>query len=89
MWVVLGLTMTKLVFGQLVLFETEFSPQRSALWNALARPVWSLGVCFILVSCSTGSGGINELFFPKKTDYCFQVVSTIFCRTLYFEFWVN
>ncbi|KAJ3641342.1 hypothetical protein Zmor_027854 [Zophobas morio] len=60
-WVVLGLTMTKLVFGQLVLFETEFSPQRSALWNALARPVWSLGVCFILVSCPTGSGGcIND-----------------------------
>lgn len=57
LWVISLGVMLKLVTGQTVFISTEYSLHRSVLWNALARPLWSLCICFIIYSCGVGNGG--------------------------------
>ena len=35
----------------------------SAFYNATSRSAWGLAVCWVIVACATGNGGILQVFF--------------------------
>ncbi|KAJ3651806.1 hypothetical protein Zmor_017816 [Zophobas morio] len=61
-WVITLYTMIELTVEQNIFISSVYNVYRSALWNGLARPTWSLAVSFIVFSCATGTGGIVNDF---------------------------
>ncbi|KAJ3647370.1 hypothetical protein Zmor_019249 [Zophobas morio] len=68
------LSLIMLMVNQLTHLEGEYSVYRAALWNGLARPAWSLSLCYIIFSCATGHGGIVNSFL---SNYVFIVLSEL------------
>ncbi|XP_068907026.1 nose resistant to fluoxetine protein 6-like [Tenebrio molitor] len=55
-------TTTLLILGQTVTTRNSNNFVLSAVINSFARPLWSLAVCFMIFSCSTGHGGFVNTF---------------------------
>ncbi|KAJ3647369.1 hypothetical protein Zmor_019248 [Zophobas morio] len=68
------LSMILLILNQVSLLDEEYNVYRAALWNGLARPMWSLALCYIIFSCATGHGGIINSFL---SHYVFRVLSEL------------
>ncbi|XP_063906158.1 O-acyltransferase like protein-like [Zophobas morio] len=68
------LSLVKLIVNQLEFFEGEYDVYRAALWNGLARPAWSLAICYIIFSCATGNGGYINSFL---SHYVFRVLGEL------------
>ncbi|XP_063908434.1 nose resistant to fluoxetine protein 6-like [Zophobas morio] len=68
------LSMILLILNQVSLLDEEYNVYRAALWNGLARPMWSLALCYIIFSCASGHGGIINSFL---SHYVFRVLSEL------------
>jgi peptidoglycan/LPS O-acetylase OafA/YrhL len=71
-------TTTILILGQTVATRNSNNFVLSAVINSFARPLWSLAVCFMIFSCSTGHGGKYRIFKTGDVRGLFQVSSTLF-----------
>ncbi|KAL3842202.1 hypothetical protein ACJMK2_020242 [Sinanodonta woodiana] len=67
------------------------SNEVNALYNALARNVWALGVSWVIFACSTGYGGIVnallswKIFIPLgRLTYCVYLLHPVI-MSIYFE----
>ncbi|KAJ3630434.1 hypothetical protein MTP99_011629 [Tenebrio molitor] len=62
LWLVSLCSMLALVLYHVVFTRHNYDVTRSAFFNSLSRPIWSLAVCSIIYSCSTGRGGCVNTF---------------------------
>ncbi|KAJ3630435.1 hypothetical protein MTP99_011629 [Tenebrio molitor] len=62
LWLVSLCSMLALVLYQVVFVRHNYDVTRSAFFNSLSRPIWSLAVCSIIYSCCTGRGGCVNTF---------------------------
>ncbi|CAH1370108.1 unnamed protein product, partial [Tenebrio molitor] len=62
LWLVSLFSMLALVLYHVVFMRDNYDVTRSAFFNSLSRPIWSLAVCFIVYSCCTGRGGCVNTF---------------------------
>jgi peptidoglycan biosynthesis protein MviN/MurJ (putative lipid II flippase) len=62
LWLVSLCSMLALVLYHVVFMRDNYDVTRSAFFNSLSRPIWSLAVCSIIYSCSTGRGGKSPHF---------------------------
>ena len=57
MWSLCICTFTILTLSQASILRDEYNVYSSAFFNTFSRPLWSLSVCYIIFSCSTGHAG--------------------------------
>ncbi|XP_044267470.1 nose resistant to fluoxetine protein 6-like [Tribolium madens] len=62
LWTTSLLLMLQLILYHQVFLNSPHNVFRSAFFNSCSRLLWSLSVCFIVFSCSTGHGGIINNF---------------------------
>jgi len=55
-WIAALLLITATVY--VPLYEDQWAGQAQAAWRTLRRPIFGLGVCWVILACSTGFGGI-------------------------------
>jgi hypothetical protein len=83
LWSTSFFVMTLLLLSQTVATRNSHNYFFSAVLNSLARPLWSLAVCFMIFSCSTGHGGKYQIFKTGDLRGLFQVSSTLFSPIRY------
>ena len=54
-WIVAIITMNIIIYGQ---FYKEPSAIICSLSAAIGRTIWAMAVVFVIISCTTGNGGI-------------------------------
>ena len=66
-WLVAAACCLSVLYGPFDTFNGKHVSSRQviALYTALNRPVWCLGVCWVIFACATGHGGM--LIAPDKT----------------------
>ena len=58
-WLIAAICCLSVVYGPYGTYSGKAVAGRDviALYTALNRPVWALGVCWVIYSCATGGGG--------------------------------
>lgn len=50
-----------------IMYDKQISVLTTSIYVALSKPVWGLGIGWIIIACSTGHGGIISLI---RIFYC-------------------
>lgn len=83
-WLITLLVLNLIVFSQIFFVKTEKNNFLNGLFNAFARPLWALGICWIIFACVTKNGGIVNTFlslpifnFVAKLTYTLYLIHLI------------
>ncbi|RZC31744.1 nose resistant to fluoxetine protein 6-like, partial [Asbolus verrucosus] len=61
-WIIcLAILLTCVLIGHHDLRQVEYDKWKNALYIALVRPAWAIGICWVIYACATDNGAISKL----------------------------
>lgn len=89
MWIVGSLCNILTLFG---LFKRDISVTCMAIYVALSRSVWAIGISWLIIACYTNNGGIINkiltlnLWIPlSRLTYCAYLINPLIINSIYLQ----